>query len=249
MILGALVIIVVGVLVINYFRGLDTEGTLPPVNTEETTNSTELPTTHAVAPGENLWTIAEVYYGNGEQWVEIAQANDLTSPGNIEEGQELTIPALETDSDLADASMDSEEGDEAIFSTEPTEAPEPTQTPVPTATPEPEPTEVPEPTSTPVPTETVEESNIADASMMSDETSEEESDMMMSESDESTDSQEDNSTDTVEGDTYTVVRGDSLWSIAQRAYGDGNKWVEIAEANDLANPSIIHAGNVFTLPR
>jgi len=51
------------------------------------------------------------------------------------------------------------------------------------------------------------------------------------------------------GGSYTVVRGDNLWDIAVRAYGDGFKWVEIAKANNLANPDLIHAGNVLTLPR
>lgn len=54
---------------------------------------------------------------------------------------------------------------------------------------------------------------------------------------------------TITGDAYTVVDGDHLWGIALRAYGDGYRWMEIAQANNLENPSIIHAGNVLTLPR
>lgn len=54
---------------------------------------------------------------------------------------------------------------------------------------------------------------------------------------------------TIQGETYTVVKGDNLWNIAVRAYGDGYKWTEIAKANKLTNPDIIHAGNVLTLPR
>jgi nucleoid-associated protein YgaU len=49
--------------------------------------------------------------------------------------------------------------------------------------------------------------------------------------------------------SYTVVRGDSLWSIAERVYGDGNQWTKISKANNLKNPGIIHAGNVFSIPR
>ncbi len=48
--------------------------------------------------------------------------------------------------------------------------------------------------------------------------------------------------------TYTVVHGDTLWSIAVAQYGDGYKWSEIARANSLGNPDLIHAGNVLTLP-
>ena len=51
------------------------------------------------------------------------------------------------------------------------------------------------------------------------------------------------------GTTYKVVAGDNLWNIAERAYGDGNKWYKIAQANKLANPRIIHPGNNFTIPR
>lgn len=50
-------------------------------------------------------------------------------------------------------------------------------------------------------------------------------------------------------DKYTVIKGDSLWSIALRSYGDGYKWVNIAKANDLKNPGLIHPGNEFVIPR
>lgn len=53
----------------------------------------------------------------------------------------------------------------------------------------------------------------------------------------------------ISGDTYTVVRGDNLWNIAVRAYGDGFRWPEIAKANHLANPRLIHRGNVLIIPR
>ncbi len=49
--------------------------------------------------------------------------------------------------------------------------------------------------------------------------------------------------------TYTVEKGDNLWDIAIRAYGDGYKWTEIAKANNLVHPGIIHSGNVLQLPR
>jgi len=53
----------------------------------------------------------------------------------------------------------------------------------------------------------------------------------------------------ISGTKYTVARGDNLWNISVRAYGNGFAWGEIAQANNLSNPSIIHAGNVLNLPR
>lgn len=48
---------------------------------------------------------------------------------------------------------------------------------------------------------------------------------------------------------YTVVAGDNLWKIAEAQYNDGYKWVEIARANKLVNPDIIHVGNRLVIPR
>lgn len=53
----------------------------------------------------------------------------------------------------------------------------------------------------------------------------------------------------IESDSYTVVKGDHLWGIAIRAYGDGYQWVKIANENNLANPDLIHPGNVLKIPR
>jgi len=53
----------------------------------------------------------------------------------------------------------------------------------------------------------------------------------------------------ITGSSYTVVRGDNLWNIAVRAYGDGYRWTDIAQANHLANPHMIFSGNVLVIPR
>jgi nucleoid-associated protein YgaU len=53
----------------------------------------------------------------------------------------------------------------------------------------------------------------------------------------------------ITGSTYTVVAGDYLWDIAVRAYGDGYKWVAIANTNNLVSPDLIFSGNVLRLPR
>jgi putative chitinase len=47
---------------------------------------------------------------------------------------------------------------------------------------------------------------------------------------------------------YTVVAGDDLWTISEKLYKSGYNWVDIAKANNLTNPSVIHAGVKLTIP-
>lgn len=104
--LGALVVIVVGVLIFNYFNKDQESLKLEEFTVEEKTSEevSELPTKHTVQAGENLWVLAEVYYADGFQWSKIATANNLSNPSHLEVGQELTIPQVEmiakADSDL-----------------------------------------------------------------------------------------------------------------------------------------------------
>lgn len=48
--------------------------------------------------------------------------------------------------------------------------------------------------------------------------------------------------------TYTVVSGDTLWAIAERFYGDGNKYQQIADSSGIADPDLIQPGQVLTIP-
>ena len=48
--------------------------------------------------------------------------------------------------------------------------------------------------------------------------------------------------------TYTVASGDTLWSIAKRYLGDGEKYSELTKANpQIKNPSLIAVGQVIKL--
>ena len=47
---------------------------------------------YTVTSGDSLWTIAEKFYKSGYNWVDIASANKLSSPGVLNVGQKLTIP-------------------------------------------------------------------------------------------------------------------------------------------------------------
>lgn len=48
--------------------------------------------------------------------------------------------------------------------------------------------------------------------------------------------------------THEVKRGETLSFIAERYYGAGIYWAMIAEANDIKNPDLIHAGQFLKIP-
>jgi nucleoid-associated protein YgaU len=47
---------------------------------------------------------------------------------------------------------------------------------------------------------------------------------------------------------YTVKSGDSLSKISKLFYGDANKYNTIAQANGIANPDLIRAGQQINVP-
>lgn len=48
--------------------------------------------------------------------------------------------------------------------------------------------------------------------------------------------------------TYTVQKGDTLYSIARKLYGDQKRYKDIVQANGLADPNKIAAGQVLKIP-
>jgi nucleoid-associated protein YgaU len=108
---GALVVIVIGVMIFNYFKSFNkgkvTEtapvevtqmpGTESPVIVEEDGKKIPqgLPSSYKVEKNDNLWKIAEKYYGSGYNWVDIAKENNLKTPNRLAVGMELTIPKAE----------------------------------------------------------------------------------------------------------------------------------------------------------
>lgn len=97
MVLGALIILVVGILVFNYFsKGREDLG--PAQQTErkqEDVSADKLPGKYTVKEGDTLFNIAQNYYQDGYKYPEIAKASKLENPDIIEKGQILEIPKLE----------------------------------------------------------------------------------------------------------------------------------------------------------
>ena len=188
-ILGFVVVLILGGFLLNVFRGNKGEVGESGETGEQTAETAS--NTYTVQAGDTLWLIAERETGSGFNWQAIADANNLESADDIEEGMELVIPEV-TGETIAEAEPTVTE------MTEPTAEPTVTKAAEITVAP----TTAPEITTPRQPTE----------------------------------------------DEYTVQHGDSLWKIEVDEYNDGYKWVEIARANNLDNPDIIHAGNVLTLP-
>ena len=98
MILGALIVLVIGILVFNYFS--KSKSDLGPAQSTTSTEKedvtvNDLPGKYTVKEGDTLFEIANIYYGDGYKFEEIAKANNLTSVDMIEVGQILEIPKLE----------------------------------------------------------------------------------------------------------------------------------------------------------
>lgn len=116
-ILGALVIVVLGFIVINYFRNQNTGQLQPGTSTESTEQPIiqrgQGPVDYTIGEGESLWSIAQKQYGSGYNWVDIAEANKLTSPDDIAAGQTISIPdvapRLGTDETVAPVAIETTE--------------------------------------------------------------------------------------------------------------------------------------------
>lgn len=99
LILGVLIILVLGVLIFNYFNK-NKAGDTKSQNTESQQQTGDvspegLPGKYTVKEGDTLFIIAEKYYKDGEKYNELVVANKLANPNSIEVGQVLDIPKLE----------------------------------------------------------------------------------------------------------------------------------------------------------
>ncbi|MBI2338594.1 LysM peptidoglycan-binding domain-containing protein [Candidatus Daviesbacteria bacterium] len=128
LVLGALIVLVLGILIFNYFnRNKAALGPAQQTQTETQADGQDvspenLPGKYTVKEDDTLFLIAEKYYKDGSKFTEIAKANNLTDVNQIEAGKILEIPKLETQ--LAEASI------------QPTASPEESASPNPSASPD-----------------------------------------------------------------------------------------------------------------
>jgi nucleoid-associated protein YgaU len=114
-VLGAVVLVVIGALIFNYFNtnrppqisddGLSTSPT-PVASQNQKPEDVKLveesgkmvpeglPASYTVQKGDHLWSIAEKFYKSGYNFIDIAKANNLKNASIVEVGQTLTIPKV-----------------------------------------------------------------------------------------------------------------------------------------------------------
>ena len=128
MVLGALIVLVIGILSFNYLnKSKPSLGPAQQNNQQETISADvtpdNLPGKYTVKDGDTLFLIAEKYYKDGEKFTEIAKANNLSDVNTLEVGQALEIPKLADVQAMATPTT----------TTQPTASPEASASPAPTA--------------------------------------------------------------------------------------------------------------------
>ena len=95
LVLGALIILVIGILLFNYFsKSKPALGPAQQTQREQDVSPSQLPGKYTVKDGDTLFKIADQYYQDGYKYTEIAKANNLTNPDQIDTGQVLEIPKV-----------------------------------------------------------------------------------------------------------------------------------------------------------
>ncbi len=96
LILGILIVVVLGILIFNFFNKSNNTSSTQTQTTDQNGDVTKdaLPGKYTVKDGDTLFTIAQNYYGNGDDFQQIADANKLTDVNIITTGQVLDIPKL-----------------------------------------------------------------------------------------------------------------------------------------------------------
>ena len=115
MFLGVFVVIVVGILLFNYFKSVATKQkqtseaenvessaskeTPAEEKKEEARPSGPLPQKYTTEKGDSLWKISLKFFGSGFNWVDISRENKLCNPNFLLAGQELTLPNVSSKKD------------------------------------------------------------------------------------------------------------------------------------------------------
>lgn len=93
LVLGAIIVVILGLLVANYFTRRDKTGQIG--SGEQTTGAqeeTKVPQEYKVVTGDSLSAISQKTYGSEEFWPQIAQVNNIANPNLIFVDSTLKLP-------------------------------------------------------------------------------------------------------------------------------------------------------------
>lgn len=97
LVLGLLIIIVIGILVFNFFnKAQPASDSLQSGNSQqEDVKPENLPGKYQIKEGDTLFTIAQKYYNDGYQYLLLVEANKIANADVITAGQTLEIPKIQ----------------------------------------------------------------------------------------------------------------------------------------------------------
>lgn len=95
LILGAIVVVVIGILFFSFARGNRNTQTSSISEEQKMEQESNVSSAYTIKAGDDLWSISENVYSDGYKWVEIAKANKIENPGLIIVGNKLIIPKIE----------------------------------------------------------------------------------------------------------------------------------------------------------
>lgn len=113
-ILGAIIVVILGLLVANFISRRGAQSIDGGVKTEQKTEASMAPkagSEYTIREGDSLSKISESVYGTQENWTAIASANKITNPNRVLVGDKINLPAKEEmgKGTVADASSMSSE--------------------------------------------------------------------------------------------------------------------------------------------
>ena len=98
LVLGAIVVIILGLLIANYF--VKSRGQIGIGESTSQSAGEIVAQTHKVAEGESLSIIANKVYGSYDYWPVLASVNNITNPNLIFVDEELKLPAKSEADDI-----------------------------------------------------------------------------------------------------------------------------------------------------
>lgn len=237
LILGAVVVLVVGILFFSFVKmNRDNKTSSTKVEPTKEAQKTETSSTYTIKTGDTLWSISESTYKDGYKWSELAKENKLSNPDLIYAGNKLTLPKLTSDTKIAQSASTStyivQKGD-SLWDISVKKYGDGYRWP-----------EIAKVNNLQNPNLIHSGNKLTLPALSKQQLAQTGVSSIIPKA-----HAEEIKNNSITGKTYKVVENDNLWDISVRAYGDGFRYKEVATANKIQNPGLIYPNNVLNIPR